>query len=171
MEPLGSAVAARRAPASPGPASAVLRRFKEGIGASGTSGADRLELSTEASKETQKLKALDQKVRAHEAAHQAAGAGLVGGASFTYQRGADGRMYAVGGEVSIDTSPVPGDPEATLTKMQQVQAAALAPADPSAQDRAVAAAAAATAAAAQGEAASVAREKTPEKGGRFDLTV
>jgi len=72
----------------------------------------------------------------------AAGGGLVrGGPTYTYQRGPDGRTYAVGGEVSLDTSSVPGDPEATLRKAQQVKAAALAPANPSAQDRAVAASA------------------------------
>ncbi len=50
-------------------------------------------------------------------------------------------MYAVGGEVKIDTSPE-RTPEATVSKMQQVRRAALAPADPSGTDRAVAAEAA-----------------------------
>ena len=39
----------------------------------------------------------------------------------------------------IDLSPVEGDPLATIRKMQQVQRAALAPADPSGADRRVAA--------------------------------
>ena len=96
------------------------------------------------------LKARDQQVRAHEAAHLTAAGGLArGGASYTYERGPDGVAYAVGGEVSIDTSPVPGNPAATLAKAQQIQAAALAPADPSAQDRSVASAASAMAARAQ----------------------
>jgi hypothetical protein len=91
----------------------------------------------------QQLQNRDREVRAHEAAHMAAAAGLVrGGMSFTYQNGPDGQRYAVGGEVSIDSSPVANDPQATLTKAQQIQAAALAPANPSAQDRAVAASAA-----------------------------
>ena len=103
--------------------------------------------STETSQQDQqliqKLKARDRVVRAHEAAHVAAGAGLVqGGASFSYQRGPDGVQYAIGGEVSIDTSKVAGDPQASLQKAQQIQAAALAPAQPSDQDRAVAARAA-----------------------------
>lgn len=98
------------------------------------------------------LKARDQQVRAHEAAHLAAAGGLArGGASYTYQRGPDGVAYAVGGEVSIDTGPVPGNPAATQAKAQQIQAAAMAPADPSAQDRSVAAAASAMAARAQRE--------------------
>jgi hypothetical protein len=89
------------------------------------------------------LKATDQKVRAHEMAHIAAGAGVVtGGATFSYTRGPDGNLYAVGGEVQIDSSEVPGDPEATIRKAEAIQRAALAPADPSAQDRAVAARAA-----------------------------
>jgi len=53
--------------------------------------------------------------------------------------------------VSIDASAVPGDPEATLRKAQTVRAAALAPAEPSSQDRAVAAQAAQMAASAQAE--------------------
>ena len=85
-----------------------------------------------------KLAARDREVRAHEAAHQAAGGGLVGGASFSYQHGPDGKSYAVGGEVSVDSGAA-SDPQATIAKMDQVKAAALAPAAPSGQDRAVAA--------------------------------
>jgi len=93
-----------------------------------------------------KLQATDTRVRAHELAHLAAAGGIArGGASFQYQRGPDGQLYAVGGEVSIDASPVPGDPDATLRKSEQIQRAALAPANPSQQDRAVAAKAAAMA--------------------------
>jgi hypothetical protein len=40
--------------------------------------------------------------------------------------------------VNIDTSSVSGDPQATIQKAQMIRAAALAPANPSAQDRAVA---------------------------------
>lgn len=86
------------------------------------------------------LRARDREVRAHEAAHVAAGGSLVrGGPSFTLQRGPDGRSYAIGGEVQLDTSAVPNDPEATLRKSDQVRAAALAPAQPSPQDLRVAA--------------------------------
>ena len=62
-----------------------------------------------------------------------------GAVSFQYQTGPDGKRYAVGGEVPIDVSSVEGDPRATLAKMQQIRRAALAPASPSGQDRAVAA--------------------------------
>lgn len=110
------------------------------------------ELSDEQKRQVQELKRRDQEVKAHEAAHVAAGGAYVrGGASYTYQSGPDGKRYAVGGEVSIDTSAVRGDPQATITKMETVRRAASAPADPSGQDRAVAAQASATAADARKE--------------------
>lgn len=90
-------------------------------------------------KQLSELKARDREVRAHESAHQAAGGQYAGSVSYTYQRGPDGAQYAVGGEVSIDVAPVQGDPQATIEKMRVVRAAALAPAEPSGQDRAVAA--------------------------------
>ncbi len=55
-------------------------------------------------------------------------------------------------------------PEETLRNMQQVQRAALAPADPSGQDRKVAARAAAIAAKAQGEIASQRAEGNQDQG-------
>lgn len=85
------------------------------------------------------LKARDTEVRQHERAHAAAGAPHTGQPSYQYVKGPDGRNYAVAGEVPIDTSPVPGDPEATIAKAEQVKRAALAPAEPSSADRAVAA--------------------------------
>ena len=85
------------------------------------------------------LEKTDTAVRAHEQAHLAVAGSLArGGASFDYKTGPDGRRYAVGGEVAIDTSRG-GSPEQTLAKMRTVRAAALAPADPSPQDRKVAA--------------------------------
>jgi len=83
------------------------------------------------------LQARDTEVRAHEAAHQAAGGGMTGGASFSYQKGPDGKMYAIGGEVSISTKGG-STPEETIANARQVQAAAMAPANPSGQDFAVA---------------------------------
>lgn len=92
-----------------------------------------------------RLRARDAEVRGHEAAHVATGGRYVrGGASFSYEKGPDGRQYAVGGEVGIDTAPIPGKPAETIAKMQTVRAAALAPSEPSAADNAVAAAAAQT---------------------------
>jgi len=88
------------------------------------------------------LKARDTEVRAHEMSHVVAGGQWVtSGPSYQYQVGPDGKQYAVGGEVGISVSPVDGDPEATIQKAQQVQRAALAPAEPSSQDYRVASAA------------------------------
>lgn len=135
---LGSATAFAYSPRSARPASAagvadegaVASRSAAGAGA-GLSEADRKIVS--------ELKARDRVVRAHEMAHMAAGAGIVTqGASFSYQTGPDGQRYAVGGEVGISTSPG-RTPEETLAKANQIRAAALAPADPSAQDLRVAA--------------------------------
>lgn len=104
---------------------------------------DELTLSPEAQAQLRKLQQRDREVRAHESAHlAAAGEHAVGGAQYQYQQGPDGRMYAIGGHVSIDTSSVPGDPEETERKAEQVRRAALAPGDPSAQDAQVAAQAA-----------------------------
>jgi len=99
-----------------------------------------------------KLKARDREVRTHEASHlAAAGRFARGGAQFEFTRGPDGVSYAVGGEVSIDTAPVSGNPQATLLKAQTIRRAALAPADPSGQDQSVAAAATAMATKARAE--------------------
>ncbi|MGH1372717.1 MAG: putative metalloprotease CJM1_0395 family protein [Cellvibrionaceae bacterium] len=87
----------------------------------------------------QQLAERDREVRAHEQAHAAVGGQLAGSPSYTFERGPDGVSYAVGGEVSISSGVVPGDPEATLANARIVQQAALAPADPSPQDRRVAA--------------------------------
>jgi hypothetical protein len=97
-------------------------------------------LTAEEQRMVDKLKQRDQEVHAHEQAHVMAGGSLVrGGPQFQYRTGPDGQQYAIGGEVSIDTSPVSGDPRATIRKAQQVHRAALAPAQPSGQDQAVAA--------------------------------
>lgn len=98
------------------------------------------ELSPEEKQALDDLKARDREVRAHEQAHlAAAGPYAKGPPSYEFQTGPDGQSYAVGGEVKIDTSPVPGNPQATVVKAQTIKRAATAPANPSAQDRQVAA--------------------------------
>ncbi|WP_414705263.1 putative metalloprotease CJM1_0395 family protein [Pseudomonas sp.] len=89
--------------------------------------------------EIAELVSRDAEVRTHEQAHAAVGGVYAGAPTYTFTRGPDGKRYAVGGEVSIDVSAVPNDPEATLRKMEIVLRAALAPAEPSAQDLRVAA--------------------------------
>lgn len=116
-------------------------RSAENSRTAGHQGGKSGELTPDEQAQVDKLKARDRQVRAHEQAHLAAAGGMaVSGASFTYQRGPDGVSYAIGGEVSISTSEG-RTPEETLRRAEQVRAAALAPADPSGQDRAVAAAA------------------------------
>jgi hypothetical protein len=109
-------------------------------------------------KQVAELKKRDREVRQHEQAHQAVGGQYASAPSYDYQQGPDGKRYVVGGEVQIDASPVPGDPAATIEKMRVVKAAALAPAEPSAQDRKVAAAADATAQQARAEQAAQDRD-------------
>lgn len=88
--------------------------------------------------EISQLAARDREVRAHEQAHAAVGGQYAGAPTYSFQRGPDGVRYAVGGEVSIDTSKA-ATPEETIRKAQVVRQAALAPAEPSPQDRRVAA--------------------------------
>ena len=90
----------------------------------------------------QELAARDREVPSHEQAHAAAAGQYGSSPTYSFVRGPDGVSYAVGGSVDVDTSPIPGDPEATLRKAQQLRRAANAPAEPSAQDGRVAAAAA-----------------------------
>ncbi|EQB38756.1 hypothetical protein M947_08635 [Sulfurimonas hongkongensis] len=94
------------------------------------------ELSADEKRVVQSLQSRDAEVRAHEAAHQSGGA-ATGGASYTYQKGPDGRMYAIGGEVSISYKSG-STPQETIANADAVIAAALAPANPSGQDLAVA---------------------------------
>ena len=97
------------------------------------------------------LKRRDAEVRTHEHAHAATGGATTGTPSFSYEVGPDGKRYVVDGEVSVDLSPVEGNPQATIAKMQKVYSAALAPANPSVQDTRVANSAAQFIAQAQSE--------------------
>jgi len=98
--------------------------------------------STEVAQLIAELEARDREVRAHEAAHAAAGGSLAGAPSFSFQTGPDGRSYAVGGEVSIELAPG-RTPQETMDRARRIRAAALAPRDPSSQDLSVASSAAA----------------------------
>lgn len=119
-----------------------------------------VELTPEEQKEVDELKARDQEVRIHEMAHVlAGGAHVTSGPSYTYKTGPDGKGYAIGGSVGIDTSPIEGNPEATIQKMQTVAAAALAPAKPSGPDLKIAAAARQAEAKARSELAQVQPEQ------------
>lgn len=108
-------------------------------------------LSEEDLIEVRELQQRDAEVKTHEQQHAAVGGQYAGAPSYTYERGPDGKRYAVGGAVSIDVAPVNGDPAATIRKMEVVRRAALAPAQPSSADRAIAADAAQKSAQARAE--------------------
>ena len=89
-------------------------------------------------KEIEELKKRDLEVRRHEQAHFRAAGRYASPPKYEFETGPDGRRYAVGGSVDIDMSEVPNDPQATLEKARIIKRAALAPEEPSAQDRKVA---------------------------------
>lgn len=119
-------------------------------------------VDTELQAAVSELEQIERDVIAHEAAHQAAAGRFGGSPSYSYVTGPDGKSYIVGGEVPIYV-PGGGTPEETLRNMEQVQAAAMAPASPSAQDIAVASQAAAMAAQARSE-ISAQRSRGNDKG-------
>lgn len=100
------------------------------------------QLSAQQRRELQSLERNDRQVRANELAQRAAAGGHADGVRVRYRLGPDGRRYAVDSQVSFDVTPVPGDPAATLRKMEVVSRAANAATDPSATDRSAAAEAA-----------------------------
>jgi len=117
------------------------------------------QLTPDQQRQVDQLKQTDRKVRQHEQAHLTAGRDLVtSGPNYTYQTGPDKQRYAVGGEVSIDTSPG-RNPEETIPKAEHIRATALAPADPSSQDQSVAAKASSMESAARIELAAQERDK------------
>ncbi|MCP4870525.1 MAG: hypothetical protein GY898_17620 [Proteobacteria bacterium] len=101
-----------------------------------------LELSPELDEATRaqvrEMAQRDREVRAHEAAHAAAGGALAGAATFTYETGPDGKSYAVAGEVPISLG-TGNTPQEKVANARKARAAALAPADPSGADRSIAA--------------------------------
>ena len=117
------------------------------------------ELTEEQEREVQKLRHRDAEVRRHEEAHRSVlGRYARGGIQYEYEQGPDNRRYAVGGHVGVDASRE-SKPEATIRKAQIIRRGALAPAQPSGQDRAVAAQAARMEAEARAE---LRREKMEE---------
>ncbi len=102
-------------------------------------GTDQKPLDQEELKTLTELQSRDVEVRAHEQAHlSAAGGYAAGGATFSYTTGPNGKRYVSAGKVPIDTS-TEDTPEATIQKMRTIRRAALAPANPSSADRAIAA--------------------------------
>ncbi|NKB48363.1 MAG: hypothetical protein GKS02_03250 [Alphaproteobacteria bacterium] len=122
-------------------------------------------LTEEEQQQVEALKERDQEVRAHEQAHARAGGPYASAPSYEFERGPDGKMYAVSGEVQIDTAPIDGDAAATIAKMEVVIRAALAPQEPSSQDTRVAAEARAAKAEAQAELREEKQEEAREVSG------
>ena len=131
--------------------------FQEGL-------AGQQELTQQEQQQVTELQQRDREVRNHEQAHiAAAGQYAQGGAQYEYTTGPDGKRYATSGEVSISVSPE-NTPEKTIQKMRIVRKAALAPAEPSAQDRRVAAQASQEETRAQRELAELKQTNSSETG-------
>ncbi len=82
-----------------------------------------------------KFKNLDAQTKAHEQLH-ASLSDTRGAISYTYQTGPDGKLYATGGHVRMDTS-IPQDEEAALAKLEKLSNAASAPSGLSSADAAI----------------------------------
>jgi hypothetical protein len=131
----------------------------------GAGAPDPSKLTDEQQQQVEQLSERDREVRAHEQAHARTGGPYAGAPSYEFERGPDGKMYAVSGEVQIDTAPIDGDAAATIAKMETVIRAALAPQDPSATDSRVAAEARAAKGEAQAELRKEKQQEAPEDGG------
>lgn len=83
----------------------------------------------------EKFKRLDAQTRAHEQQHAVAG-DTKGPISYNYQTGPDGKLYATGGHVRLDTS-LPSDPDAALAKLDKLSNSASAPIGMSGADAAI----------------------------------
>ncbi len=118
---------------------------------------------------TRQLAERDREVKNHERIHASVGGVHASAPSFSYERGPDGQLYAVEGEVRIDTSPIPDDPQATLEKAETIMRAALSVPEPSTQDRRVAADARAMAAEARAEIAKAEQAKQQEEGSQTTI--
>ncbi|MEM1071818.1 MAG: putative metalloprotease CJM1_0395 family protein [Planctomycetota bacterium] len=144
VEPRASGTQTRRPVERADDSATISREARDAAGVSAGDarqprGVDGEPLTDEQAREVEELQARDAEVRAHEQAHVAAAGTLFrGGPTYTYQTGPDGKRYAVGGMVQIDTSEG-ATPEETIQKAAQIRRAALAPAEPSSTDQAVAA--------------------------------
>ena len=127
------------------------------------------ELSPDEERLLRDLVSRDSEVKAHEAAHQAAGGGMTGAASYTYQQGPDGKMYAIGGEVSISMKSG-STPEETIANARQIAIAAMATGNPSPQDFSVASSAKIMEIKAQQQLSKEQQQETLGKATYLDLT-
>ena len=134
---------------------------KEGGSGTGERALNGKELTEQEIKQVDKLKSREKEVITHELRHQSVGGQYASAPSYGKEKGPDGRSYITDGSVQISVSEE-STPEKTISKMQQVYAAALAPAEPSSADRSVAAKAKSIEASARAE---LAEEKAQEASG------
>jgi hypothetical protein len=91
-------------------------------------------LSAQQKAQIAQFKLLDQTARADVDAQERAAGAYGGTVDYQYERGPDGTLYAVAGDVSLNVQPVPNNPAATLAAMQTITNAALSVVPPTAQD-------------------------------------
>ena len=97
------------------------------------------EMTLEQANELKRMQSQADKVVSHEGAHAMVGGTLMlGGPVYQYELGPDGEVYETAGQSRIDMSPIAGNPQGTIFKMQHVKRAAMAPLNPSGADRVVA---------------------------------
>jgi hypothetical protein len=97
------------------------------------------EMTLEQANELKRMQTQADKVVSHEGAHAMVGGTLMlGGPVYQYELGPDGEVYETAGQSRIDMSPIAGNPQGTIFKMQHVKRAAMAPLNPSGADRVVA---------------------------------
>lgn len=87
----------------------------------------------------QQLERIDKDVHEHELQHYLAAQPYSRAPEYFEVTGPDGRRFAVSGITAFDASPIAGDTEATIRKLDSLVRAALAPREPSEEDRRVAA--------------------------------
>lgn len=83
------------------------------------------------------LERIDREVRDHEMAHYFTGRPYAAFPEYWFVTGPLGRQFAVSGMTRMDTSPIGGDEAATIRKLEHLKRAALAPREPSDEDRRV----------------------------------
>jgi len=79
-----------------------------------------------------KLKQSDSEIRKHEQSHASLG-NTTSPISYNYQAGPDGKLYAVGGSVRLETS-IPDDPKQASYKLDRIAKASSGVVDPSGAD-------------------------------------
>ncbi len=91
-------------------------------------------LSAQQKAQIAQYKLLAQTAQADVQAQQRVAGPYAGTVSYQYERGPDGTLYAVAGDVTFNVEPVANNPAATVAAMQTITRAALSVVPPTAQD-------------------------------------